>query len=187
MGRKRHEQDAEEPRAQDSGGAADAESPDGAASGEGSANETAAQAAEQEDWKSKYLYSLAEMENVRRRARAEAEDARKFASERLITDLLPVLDNFSRALDAAEQGGSLEALKSGVDLIQRQLRDTLTRAGLQKIEAAGQPFDPNLHQAIMQVAAEAGQKPGQVVEELQPGYKLHDRVIRPTLVKVTSE
>jgi molecular chaperone GrpE len=142
--------------------------------------------AEGEDWKSKYLYSLAEMDNVRRRARLDAEDARKFANERLVSDLLPVLDNFNRALEAADQGGTLESLRSGVELIHRQLNDILTRAGLERIEAVGQPFDPNLHQAVMQVEPEEGQDAHLVVQELQAGYRLNDRVVRPTLVKVTS-
>lgn len=185
MGRKRQ---GDEANMDEQAREAESPSEDAAEAAEGAANgsEAAAPASGQEDWKTKYLYSLAEMDNVRRRARLDAEDARKFANERLLTDLLPVLDNFARALEAAEQGGSLDALKSGVELIQRQLTDVLTRAGLERIDAVGQPFDPNLHQAVMQVEPEEGQDAHVVVQELQPGYKLNDRVVRPTLVKVTS-
>ena len=134
----------------------------------------------------RYLRAAAEIDNIRKRARAEADEARRYANERLLSDLVPVLDNFTRALESAEQSQDFEALKSGVSLIQRQLTEVLTRAGLQRIEALGQPFDPNFHEAIMQVEREEGQGPNQVVEELQPGYKLNDRVVRPSLVKVTS-
>jgi molecular chaperone GrpE len=142
--------------------------------------------AEVADWKDRALRAAADMENVRRRARLDVEEAHRFASERLITDLLPVLDNFTRALEASDQTRNLEALRSGVEQIHRQLSDLLSRSGVEQIEAVGQPFDPNVHEAIMQVEPEEGQEPNQVVDELRAGYKLSGRVIRPTLVKVTS-
>lgn len=142
--------------------------------------------AELAEAKDRYLRSLADMDNVRRRARMDAEEARKFANENLITELLPVLDNLTRALEAAEQTTNLEALQSGVEQIRRQFSDVLTRAGVEPIQALNQPFDPNLHEAIMQVEPQEGQEPHQVVEELRAGYKLNDRVVRPSLVKVTS-
>jgi molecular chaperone GrpE len=138
------------------------------------------------EWKDRCLRQAAEADNLRRRTLREAEDARRFANERLVTDLLPVLDNFGRALDAAGQTDNFEALKGGVEQIYRLLDDVLGRAGLQRIEAVGQPFDPNLHEAIMQVPADEEHEPGHVVEELRPGYRLNDRVVRPSLVKVTS-
>jgi molecular chaperone GrpE len=138
------------------------------------------------DWKDRCLRAMADMDNVRRRARIEAEEARKYANENLVADLLPVLDNFSRALDAAGQTSSVEALASGVEQIHRQLSEVLARAGLRRIDAVGQPFDPNLHEAILQVEPQEGQEAHQVVEELRPGYRLNDRVVRPSLVKVTS-
>jgi molecular chaperone GrpE len=142
--------------------------------------------AEVADWRDRALRAAADMENVRRRARLDVEEAHRFASERLITDLLPVLDNFTRALEASDQTQNLEALRSGVEQIHRQLSDLLSRSGVEQIEAVGQPFDPNVHEAIMQVEPEEGQEPNQVVDELRAGYKLSGRVIRPTLVKVTS-
>ena len=141
---------------------------------------------EVEEWMNKYLYSVAEMDNVRRRARLDADEARKFANERLMGELLPVLDNFTRALEAAGQAGEGEGLKQGVEMIHRQLSDVLARAGLERIEAVGRAFDPNLHEAIMQVEAQEGQEPHQVVEDLRSGYRLNDRVLRPSLVKVTA-
>ncbi len=142
--------------------------------------------AEVNDWRDRCLRAVAEMENVRRRAARDAEDAISRSNERFITDLLPVLDNFTRALEAAEQFSDIEGLKSGVAQIHRQLMDVVTRQGLERIESVGQSFDPNLHEAIMQVEPQEGQEPNQVVEELRAGYKLNDRVIRPPLVKVTS-
>lgn len=142
--------------------------------------------AEANEWRDRCLRSVADMDNVRRRARLDAEDARRFANAQLLTDLLPVVDNFSRALEHAEQSTDFEALRTGVSMIHRQLTDLLGRSGLERIESLGQPFDPNLHEAIMQVEPTDGQAPNQVVEELRPGYKLSDRVVRPALVKVTS-
>ncbi|HTE20687.1 MAG TPA: nucleotide exchange factor GrpE [Armatimonadota bacterium] len=141
---------------------------------------------EAEEWRDRCLRTAAEMENLRRRAQREAEEDRKRGNERLISELLPALDNFSRALESADQTSNLEALKTGVELIYRQLSDVLSRQGLERIEALGQPFDPNLHEAIMQVEPQEGQSPHEVVEELRAGFRLNDRVLRPTLVKVTS-
>jgi molecular chaperone GrpE len=142
--------------------------------------------AELADMKDRYLRAMAEMDNVRRRARMEADTERKFANERLMAEILPVLDDFSRAIEAADQSQDFDALREGVDLTRRKLTDVLERAGLERIDSLGQRFDPNLHEAILQVEPEDGQEPHQVVEELQPGYKLHDRVVRPSLVKVTA-
>lgn len=138
------------------------------------------------EWKDRCLRQAAEADNLRRRTLREAEDAKRFANERLVADLLPVLDNFGRALDAAGQTDNFDALKGGVEAIYRMLDDVLSRAGLQRIEAVGQPFDPNLHEAIMQVPADDEHEAGQVVEELRAGYRLNDRVVRPSLVKVTA-
>ena len=138
------------------------------------------------EWRDRCLRQAAEGDNLRRRTLREAEDSRRYANERLITDLLPVLDNLSRALDAASQTDNFEALQSGVQAIHRQLDDLLTRSGLERINAVGADFDPNQHEAILQVPAGDDQEPGQVVEELRAGYRLNERVVRPSLVKVTS-
>jgi molecular chaperone GrpE len=142
--------------------------------------------AEAEEWKDRCLRAIADMENFRRRARVDAEDAGRRVSERLVADLLPIADNLGRALEAAAQAQDFDALHSGVELIHRQFRDVLAAAGLKRIQAVGRPFDPNLHEAIMQVEPAEGQQPHEVVEELRAGYTLNDRVLRPSLVKVTS-
>jgi molecular chaperone GrpE len=111
------------------------------------------------------------------------EDVRRYGNEQLIAGLLGVLDNFERALQAADTTQNADALRDGVSLIHKQLLETLTKAGLETIDAEGKPFDPALHEAIMQVEVEDAE-PHTVVEELRKGYTLHGRLVRPTLVKV---
>ncbi|CCO07886.1 nucleotide exchange factor GrpE [Desulforamulus hydrothermalis] len=123
----------------------------------------------------------ADYENLRRRSRQEKEDLLKFGAEHLIKNLLPVLDNFERALASAGDGG--EKFISGVQMIHRQLYEVLTAEGLAPIPAQGEPFDPNLHEAVMQVT-DADQPENTVVEELRKGYYLKGKVIRPAMVKV---
>lgn len=135
----------------------------------------------------KFLRTLADFDNYRRRARQEMEDASRFANQKLISDLLPVLDNFERALQHSEGNGGGEAVREGVLLIQKQLSDALTKHGVEPIEAVGKPFDPQYHEAIMRVEAGPGQEPGTVAEELRKGYTLHGRVLRASLVKVAGE
>ena len=142
--------------------------------------------AEVADTRDRLLRSIADMDNVRRRAARDSEDARRFANERLLGDLVPVLDSMALALDAAAQSSDLEALKEGVGLTHRLFQDILARHGLKRIEALGQPFDPNQHEAIAQVPAADDQEPNQVVEELRAGYSLNDRVVRPSLVKIAA-
>ncbi len=138
------------------------------------------------DWKDRTLRAVAELENYRRRTRNDRDEAARLAAERLIAQLLPVVDNFARALDAAEVGQEQSSLRSGIELIHRQLLEVLEHSGVEKIAALGSQFDPNLHEAILQVPAADGQAAGVVVEEIRAGYRVHDRVIRPSLVKVTA-
>jgi molecular chaperone GrpE len=135
----------------------------------------------------RYLRTLADFENFRRRSRQEMEDARRFAGEKLISDLLPVLDNFERALQHTEGNSGAEAVREGVLQIQKLLLDTLAKHGVEPVEALGQQFDPQLHEAIMRVEPGADQEPGMVAEELRRGYTLQGRLIRPSLVKVVGE
>jgi molecular chaperone GrpE len=134
----------------------------------------------------KFLRTMAEFDNFRRRTRQEMEDARRFAIEKLVSDLLPVLDDFERALQHSE-GDEGSAVREGVLLIQKRLLDTLVRYGVEPIEAVGKPFDPNFHEAIMRIEAGKEHEPGTVVEELRKGYTLNGRVIRASLVKVAGE
>ncbi|HZG76907.1 MAG TPA: nucleotide exchange factor GrpE [Paenibacillus sp.] len=138
-----------------------------------------------EDNYQRYLRTQADFDNFRRRARTEKEEFAKYASQKLIEGLLPIVDNFDRAVAASREQRDFESLAKGVEMIQRQLAQLLEGEGLRAIEAVGHPFNPELHQAIMQVPAEEGGESGVVVEELQKGYLLKEKVIRPAMVKVT--
>lgn len=127
----------------------------------------------------------AEFDNFRKRTFKEKEELVKYASERVVKELLPVIDNFERALEAAKNTQDFAALAQGVEMIFRQLNGVLGKEGLAEIEAVGQAFDPNLHEAIMQVDSEE-HPANTVVEEVQKGYYLKDKVLRPSMVKVSS-
>jgi molecular chaperone GrpE len=123
----------------------------------------------------------AEFENARKRAAREQQEFRDFATADAIKALLPALDSFERALQAP--ANQLDEFRNGVELIYKQMQDALTRLGVQSIPAKGQPFDPRVHEAIEMV--ETTEAPDhQVVDELQRGYKLKDRLLRPAMVKV---
>ena len=126
----------------------------------------------------------ADFDNFRRRARAEKEDFAKYASLKLIEQLLPIVDNFDRALSSSKETKDFDALVKGLDMTHRSIDQLLTAEGLKPIEAVGQPFNPEFHQAVMQVESEEHEE-GIVVEELQKGYILKDKVIRPAMVKVS--
>jgi molecular chaperone GrpE len=132
----------------------------------------------------RYLRAQADFDNFRRRARQEKEDFAKYASLKLIEQLLPVVDNFGRALAASKDNRDYDALVKGLDMTYRQLDQVLVQEGLSPIETLGQPFNPELHQAVMQVESDEHGE-GIVVEELQKGYMLKDKVIRPAMVKVS--
>lgn len=132
----------------------------------------------------RYLRTQADFDNFRRRSRQEKEDFAKYASGKLIEQLLPIVDNFERALSAGKDNNDYEALLKGVDMIYRQLDQVLAQEGLQRIESVGQPFNPDYHQAIMQVKSDEHEE-GIVVEEMQKGYKLKDKVLRVAMVKVS--
>ena len=136
-----------------------------------------------EENQNKMLRALADMENLRKRVRKEQEDLQKYASQKLVEELLPVLDNFERALAADKETMTVDSLLKGVDMVYRQMTQVFEKEGLQVIEAKGKPFDPNVHQAVMQTQ-DPDLESGVVVEELQKGYLFKDRVIRPTMVKV---
>jgi molecular chaperone GrpE len=132
----------------------------------------------------RYLRVQADFDNFRRRSRLEKEDFAKYASLKLIEQLLPVVDNFERALSSSKDTKDFEALVKGLDMTFRQLDQLLAQEGLTPIEAVGQPFNPEFHQAIMQVESEEHEE-GIVVEEIQKGYLLKDKVVRPAMVKVS--
>jgi molecular chaperone GrpE len=137
-----------------------------------------------DDNHSRYLRAQADFDNFRRRTVKEKEELTQYASLKLITQLLPVLDNFQRALQTGGEGSESESFAKGVDMIFRQLSQVLEAEGLKPMESVGQPFDPEFHQAIMQVESEEYDE-GIVVEAIQTGYILKDKVIRPAMVKVS--
>ena len=126
-----------------------------------------------------HLRLQAEFDNFRRRTLKEKDDLRKSANADLLGDLLPVLDNFDRALVHAEDSPVLE----GIVMVQKQMLEILNRAGLEKVGAPGEPFDPNVHDAIMQEETEDVPS-GSIIEVLQPGYKYQDKLLRAAMVKV---
>jgi molecular chaperone GrpE len=131
-----------------------------------------------------YLRKLAEFDNFRKRVEREREENRLAGVEEMVRELLPVLDNFERALQHAEDDSG--AFQQGVEMIAKQLWDTLERRGVQEINPAGQPFDPEIHEAVQRV--EDGQHPpGTVVWVMLKGYTMGDRLVRPAMVGVAVE
>ncbi|HWI65049.1 MAG TPA: nucleotide exchange factor GrpE [Symbiobacteriaceae bacterium] len=131
------------------------------------------------------LRSQADFENYRRRVQREKEDLAVYANQKLLLNLLPVLDNLDRALATQAVAGD-EKLRQGVELTARSFRDILAKEGVTAIEAVGQPFDPNFHEAVMTVES-AEHDDETVLSEFQKGYKLGDRVIRPSMVQVSKK
>lgn len=140
--------------------------------------------AELEELNQRFLRVAADFDNFKRRTQQEKEDLAKYSTAKLIGELLPVLDNFELALKNPGESADAQNLHKGVEMIYRQLMQALEQAGMTKIEAVGQPFDPNLHEAIMQVPDDSVAE-DTVVEELRAGYMLKDRVIRASMVKVS--
>jgi molecular chaperone GrpE len=136
--------------------------------------------AERDSMLDRLARAQAEFENARRRAAKEQQDFRDFAMADAIKSLLPVIDNFERALQSKSEAADFRA---GVDLIYKQLRDVLTKLGVQLISAKGQQFDPHIHEAIEMVETPDAAD-HEVLEEWQRGYKYKDRLLRPAMVKV---
>lgn len=131
------------------------------------------------------LRAAAELENVRKRGRKEAEEARRYASSQLLIDLLNVVDNLDRAVEAAEANEGSSGLLSGVKMVSSQLSEVLSKHHCQKIEALGKAFDPNLHEAI-QMQPSAEYETNTVSLEARTGYQYHDRVLRTSQVFVST-
>lgn len=128
----------------------------------------------------------ADFDNFRRRTLREREDAHRYGHENLVKDLLAAVDNLDRAIDHARRSGSadFESMLQGVELVQRELQGVLAKHGVTRIEAAGEPFDPTVHEAMAQ--QEEGSVPANtVVQVFQPGYRLWDRLLRPARVVVS--
>ena len=154
--------------------------------------EAVASAAEVEDLKrqlaekqDRLLRALAEVDNVKRRTQRERDDYVRYANEGLIRDLLPILDNFDRALEAARSTQEAARVVEGVALIQRELLKVLERVGVTRYSAVGQRFDPNRHEATGRMVSTT-EAPDTVVAEMTPGYALNGRVLRPAQVVVAA-
>lgn len=137
-----------------------------------------------DDLQNRLLRTQAEMENFRRRTYREQDDARKFESLRLVRDILPGMDGLNRAIASAEQTGDLQTLMDGIRMVANQFKEILKAHSAEPIDALGKPFDPNLHEALTQVPS-ADHEPMTVLQVVEMGYRLHDRVVRPARVIVS--
>ena len=134
--------------------------------------------------KNAYFKAYADAENLKKRLQSEADNVRKYRIQGFATEVLPVLDNLERALDVKVEDPNIKNYVKGFEMIYQQLVHILENEGVKVIEAQDKPFDPNYHQALMQEAKE-GVESGMVIEVLQKGYMLKDRVLRAALVKVS--
>ncbi len=141
--------------------------------------------AERDELRDLLLRTRAEMDNIRKRMNRERDEERRFAALPVAQQLLSVIDNLQRAVAAGEQDHNAEALLKGVQMVLSQFEEALARVGVMPIPALGQPFDPNIHEALQQLPT-AEHPPMTVLQELQRGYQLHERVIRPSQVIVSS-
>jgi molecular chaperone GrpE len=162
----------------------ESESPTTTASQSGAEGELQKLKAERDTLLDRLARSQAEFDNARKRAAREQQEYREYAVADAVKALLPTLDSFERALDTA--AGDKSEFRGGVELIYKQLQDALAKLGVQPIQAKGEPFDPNLHQAIEMVDT-TDVKDHHVLEELQRGYKFKDRLLRPSMVKVARD
>lgn len=137
-----------------------------------------------EENEKRYLRTQADFDNFRRRTQKEKEDLAKYATTKLITELVPVIDNFERAMSTADSNTDADSFIKGVNMIFRQLEGVLGAEGLTVMNTVGEPFNPEFHQAIMQVESDEYEE-GIVVEEVQKGYMIKDKVLRPAMVKVS--
>jgi len=140
---------------------------------------------ERDDARDQLLRTRAEFANYQKRAKQQADVDRQYAVGNLARDFLDVIDNLQRATDSM-RGAAGEGIASGLDIVHKQFIATLAKYGVEPIEALGQPFDPNFHDALMQQPS-ADQPEGTVVAELSKGYKIHDRVLRPSKVAVSAK
>lgn len=151
-------------------------------------HELRAQAAKaQENW-DRLLRVTAEFDNFRKRAAREKDEAVRYANHRLLERLLPVLDSFDMAINAAnaQNAETSQSLKEGINLVLQQLKSVLTEAGLEEIDAHGKPFDPNLHEAVSQMETDEFEE-GHVAQQIRKGYLLRDRLVRPSSVVVAKK
>ena len=135
-----------------------------------------------EEQKNKYLRALADLDNYKKRANLEKDELIRYSNELLVKELLPAIDGFAKAIDFAKKTND-ENLIKGIALIKKQIEDAVSKFGVKEIEAVGKPYDPNLHEAILMKGSEKA--PGIILEEMQKGYTMHERLLRPSMVIVS--
>jgi molecular chaperone GrpE len=136
-----------------------------------------------DETENKMLRAQADFDNFRRRSRLDLEAAQKYRAQSFVSEIIPALDNFERALQIEADNDQTKSLLQGMNMVYNQLVQALQNEGVEPFNSVGEQFDPHLHQAVMQVEDE-NYESNTVVEELQKGYKLKDRIIRPAMVKV---
>lgn len=139
--------------------------------------------AERDKLKDQLLRTAADFDNFRKRSRKDVDQAERRGRESMLREVLPIIDNLQRAVDAADSAQDLEAVLSGVQMVLKLFEDTATRIGLTRVESVGTRFDPNIHDAFQQIETDE-HPPGTIVQEYQPGYMLGDRLLRPAMVVV---
>ena len=137
--------------------------------------------------KDQYLRTLAEFENTRKRLQREKEEFVKFAAESMVRELLPIVDSLDHALVAVDKQSDPQAIIKGVHLIYRQLLGLLEKEGVKRIPTVGEPFDPHKHEAVAQIESTDGTPDDTIVEEVQVGYTMNGKVVRPAMVKVAKK
>lgn len=137
--------------------------------------------------KDQYLRTLAEADNAKKRLHREKEEFARYAAESVVRALLPIVDSLDQALVAVDKQADPQAVTKGVHLIYRQLLGLLEKEGVKRIPTVGEPFDPHKHEAVAQVEPGDGVADETVAEEVQVGYTMHGKVIRPAIVKVTKQ
>lgn len=156
------------------------------AGGADPADGLAAQQAEVERFRDLYLRERAELENFKKRIQRDHAESLRYAAAHLARDLAGVLDNLERAIAHADQGSHDQPVVEGVRLVLRDALDVLAKHGITRIEATGEPFDPTRHEAVTSVHA-PDSEPNRVVQQFLPGYALHDRIVRPAKVGVSTK
>jgi molecular chaperone GrpE len=143
---------------------------------------------EEVDYKAKYFYIAAEMDNYRKRMEREKDNLLKYGNERVLSDLLEVVDNFERTIGMLkpDTDEKIQNIVVGLDMVRKQFLDTVSKHGLSPVDSIGKEFDPNFHEAMAQEYVE-GKKPNEVIKEFQKGYTLNGRLIRPSKVVVASD
>lgn len=143
---------------------------------------------EEIDFKAKYFYIAAEMDNYRKRMEREKENLLKYGNEKVLSDLLEVVDNFERTIDMLkhDEDSKMKNVVTGLDMVKKQFIDALSKHGLTPVDSVGKEFNPNFHEAIAQEYAE-GFKPNHIIKEFQKGYTLNGRLVRPAKVVVAND